>query len=71
MRTLSGQVMVSAPPGSESGKLIRLRGQGFPASDGPGDLYAEVYIEVPAQPTGQEKELLMKLNEVSGFVPSA
>ena len=71
LKTLGGQVMVGVPPGSTSGKSVRLRGQGFPASDGPGDLYATVDIEVPADPTEQEKDLLGRLREASSFVPSA
>ena len=71
LSTLSGQVVVNVPPNSASGSRVRLKGQGFPGADGAGDLYAEVGIEVPAQPTEKEKELLEKLRDVSSFVPSA
>ena len=70
LRTLSGQLVVNVPPNSTSGRTIRLKGQGYPSGNGAGDLYAEVDIEVPANPTREETELLEKLSAVSRFVPS-
>ena len=70
LRTLNGRLMVDVPPSSTSGKQIRLRGQGYPSGDGRGDLYAELQIEVPAQPTAAEQALLQQLADQSRFVPS-
>ena len=44
------------PPGSSSGRRLRLRGQGMPNPRGaPGDLYAEVRVMVPPRLTARER----------------
>jgi curved DNA-binding protein len=69
--TLDGDVSVKIPRGSSSGRRIRLRGKGFPNPKGqPGDLYAEIRIVVPEEPTPEEEELFRKLAETSDFTPS-
>jgi curved DNA-binding protein len=48
--TLEGTATVTVPPGSDSGRRLRLRGKGIPAPQGSGargDLYATVQIRVP------------------------
>jgi curved DNA-binding protein len=58
------------PPGSSSGRRLRLRGQGFPdPAAGAGDLYAVVKIMVPKKPTKKERELFEQLAKVSKFDP--
>jgi curved DNA-binding protein len=66
--TLEGARTVRIPPGSSSGRRIRLRGLGFPAAGGAkGDLYAELRILVPESLTDREKELFEALAEQSPF----
>ncbi len=68
--TLNGSARIKIPPGTSSGRRIRLRGKGFPRPKGEaGDLYAELRIVVPEEATATEKELYEKLKEVSGFDP--
>jgi curved DNA-binding protein len=68
--TLDGRARVKVPPGSSSGRKLRLRGQGFPdPAGGAGDLYAVVKILVPKKPTKKERELFERLAEVSKFDP--
>jgi curved DNA-binding protein len=67
--TLEGEVTVRIPEGSSSGRRIRLRGKGFPAREGTGDLYAEFRIVVPKTLSSEERELYRQLAEVSGFAP--
>ncbi len=69
MKTLDGSVRLKVPGGSSSGRRIRLNGKGFPGSDGPGDLYAEVEIVVPEDLSSEEREAFEKLAEVSAFSP--
>jgi DnaJ-class molecular chaperone len=47
--TLDGRATVAIPPGTDSGKRLRLRGKGLPKPGGGagGDLYATVQIRVP------------------------
>ena len=66
--TLEGERTVRIPPGSSSGRKIRLRGLGFPGSGGDrGDLYAELKIVVPKELTDREKQLFTELAEASPF----
>lgn len=73
LHTLDGTVSVSIPPGSSSGRKIRLKGKGFPGVKGsePGDLYAEIKIVVPKQLTERERELFEELAEESEFSPGS
>jgi len=68
--TLAGPVQVRIPPGSSSGRKIRLRGKGFPAhGDTHGDLYAELKIVVPEHPSEDERRLFEELAKKSHFAP--
>ena len=70
IRTLDGDVQVKIPPGSSSGRKIRLRGKGFPETNGGfGDLLAEIRILVPEEPSDSDRELYERLSETSEFQP--
>ena len=70
IRTLDGSGRVMVPPGSSSGRRIRLKGQGWPRRGGDrGDLYAEVQIDIPRSLSERERELMEKLAEASSFEP--
>ena len=66
LKTLDGPVNVKVPPGSSSGRKIRLRGKGYPGPGGRrGDLYAEIRVVVPRQLSPEQRRLFEKLAEVS------
>lgn len=68
LATLDGEVRLKVPPGTSSGRNIRLREKGYPRKDGGrGDLYATVQIAVPASLTPRERELFEELQKVSAF----
>jgi curved DNA-binding protein len=70
--TLNGTLTVKIPPGTSSGRRIRLRGKGFPSRKGDaGDLLAELRIVVPEELTDRERELWEELKEASAFDPRA
>jgi curved DNA-binding protein len=70
IRTPGGEAKVRVPPGSSTGRRLRLRGEGMPNPRGtPGDLYAEVKVMVPARLTSRERELFEALARDSNFVP--
>ena len=81
VRTLDGAVKVRVPPGSSTGRKIRLKGRGFPRrgtketspkrgqGDDAGDLYATIKVMVPDDLSGKERKLFEQLAEASSFKP--
>ena len=54
--TPGGAATVNVPPGTSSGRRLRLNGHGMPNRRGePGDLYAEAQILVPSSLTREER----------------
>lgn len=67
--TLEGDVEMTLPAGSSSGRVLRLRGQGWPRPDGTrGDELAEVRLTVPEKLTDAETDLYRQLLEVRAEV---
>jgi molecular chaperone DnaJ len=66
--TLGGSVRMTIPAGIQSGKVLRLRGKGFPSlrSSARGDQLVHIYVEVPTRLTQRQRELLEQLAEESG-----
>jgi DnaJ-class molecular chaperone len=58
--TLDGMKSLTIPPGSSSGRKLRLRGQGIPAARGgsPGDLFVVLKIMVPPSVDEQSRRLI-------------
>jgi molecular chaperone DnaJ len=63
--TLKGREEVDIPPGTQSGDVFRLRGQGMPdpRRRGLGDMLVQVNIEVPKSVTPRAEQLLRELAE--------
>lgn len=70
IRTPGAEAKVKVPPGSSTGRRLRLRGEGMPNPRGAaGDLYAEIKVMVPPKPTARERELFEQLAAESTFDP--
>ncbi|MFI7041014.1 DnaJ C-terminal domain-containing protein [Microbispora rosea] len=68
--TPGGEAKVKVPPGTSSGRRLRLRGQGMPNPRGrPGDLLAEARIMVPPTLGDEERRLYEQLARISAFNP--
>jgi molecular chaperone DnaJ len=65
--TPEGRISLKVPPGSEDGKLLRVKGRGAPKLNGggKGDLLARVRVVVPKKLTKAEREALENLQKVS------
>jgi curved DNA-binding protein len=66
--TLSGNVVLSIPPGTQPGQTFRLTGRGMPRLRHPqqhGDLYARVNVQLPRQLTNRQRELFNELARLS------
>jgi curved DNA-binding protein len=62
--TLSGNVVVTVPAGTSSGRRIRLRGRGMPklgAKGQFGDLYLRVMVTVPREISDEDRKTLEKI----------
>jgi DnaJ-class molecular chaperone len=60
-----GRVSLKIPAGSQSGRVMRLRGRGIPArgKEAPGDLLYELRVLAPTDLTADERALLQQLAE--------
>jgi molecular chaperone DnaJ len=65
---LEGKQMLSIPPGTQSGEVIRLRGQGMPnlGSGARGDQLVQIFVEVPTRLSEKQRALLEEFARVSG-----
>jgi molecular chaperone DnaJ len=65
--TLDGKVKLKIPPGTQAGKVFRLKGKGVPHlhGGGRGDQHVRVVIETPTDLNSKQKELLERFLEAS------
>jgi len=70
--TLKGKVKIKLEEGTQSGKLLRLRGKGLPSVNayGSGDIIVNVNVWTPQKLSSDEKKLLEKFKESENFKPS-
>lgn len=69
--TIHGKVKIKVPAGTQSGKILRLRGKGLPAvqSYGKGDQLIHVNVWTPKDLSPDEKEILKDLRDSENFKP--
>lgn len=69
--TLNGSVKLTIPAGTQSGKLLRLRGKGIThlRGFGSGDQLVQIIVWTPTDLSSDEKALLKKLSESRGGQP--
>jgi molecular chaperone DnaJ len=69
--TIDGRAKIKIPAGTQSGKIFRLKGKGFPAVNSyeKGDQLIHVNVWTPQNLTAEEKILLEKLNHSQNFKP--
>ena len=71
--TIEGKVKIKIEPGTQSGKIVRLRGKGLSSIngyEGKGDLLITLNIWTPKNLTKEEKTILDKLGKSENFKPS-
>lgn len=70
--TIDGKVKIKLEPGTQSGKILRLRGKGIKDINGynKGDQLIHVNIWTPQQLTKDEKEILENLKFSPNFMPN-
>jgi molecular chaperone DnaJ len=71
--TIDGRAKIKIPPGTQSGKIFRLKGKGFPSVQNgyeKGDQLIHVNVWTPQNVTAEEKALLEKMNASPNFKPN-
>jgi molecular chaperone DnaJ len=70
--TIDGRAKIKIPPGTQSGKIFRLKGKGFPNVNSyeKGDQLIHVNIWTPQQVSSEEKNMLEKMAESKNFTPN-
>jgi molecular chaperone DnaJ len=69
--TIDGRAKIKIPAGTQSGKVFRLKGKGFPAVNSyeKGDQLIQVNVWTPQHINAEEKAMLEKLSHSSNFKP--
>lgn len=67
--TLSGNINLTLPPNSQTGKRMRVKGKGLVSKTGMGDLYAVLKIVIPDESDEEAKQLWQSLSEKIAFNP--
>jgi curved DNA-binding protein len=68
--TLGGEVTLKIPPGSRSGRKLRLKGRGLPGAQA-GDEYVILEIQIPPADTDKAKSFYRRMAEELPFDPRA
>jgi molecular chaperone DnaJ len=69
--TIDGKAKIKIPAGTQSGKVFRLKGKGFPAVNSyeKGDQLIHVNVWTPQTTSNDEKTMLEKMNQSNNFKP--
>lgn len=69
--TIEGRAKIKIPPGTQSGKIFRLKGKGFPNINNSerGDQLIQVNVWTPQHVTTEERQVLEKMQDSQNFQP--
>lgn len=70
--TVSGKARIKLDPGTQPGKVLRLRNKGFPSVEGygTGDLLVHINVWIPKDITNDQKRQFEKMQQEPEFVPN-
>lgn len=70
--TINGKAKIKVEPGTQSGKMLRLKGKGLPVLQGygHGDLMVHINVWTPTKVSKEEREILEKLRNSENFKPN-
>lgn len=70
--TVDGKVKIKIDPGTQTGKVLRLRGKGLPNVNHYhiGDLLVNIAVYVPEKLSREEKEFFEKVKDSASFTPT-
>jgi molecular chaperone DnaJ len=69
--TVDNNVKINIEPGTQPGRILRLRGKGLPEVNGygRGDLLVNVNVWIPKSTTKEETKLFEKMKDSNSFIP--
>lgn len=69
--TVDGKVKIKVEPGTQPGKILRLRNKGLPSVNGygKGDLLVSINVWVPKTLSKEEQQLMKDLQKSGNFIP--
>ena len=69
--TIDGRAKIKIPAGTQSGKIFRLKGKGFPGVNSyeKGDQLIHVNVWTPQNVSAEEKAMLEKMSHSPNFKP--
>ena len=73
--TLTGEAKITITPGTQPGKVLRMRGKGLPQIDqygrnyGTGDLLINVSVYIPEKLSKDERKLIEQLQDSPNIAP--
>ena len=70
--TVGGKAKIKVEPGTQSGKMLRLKGKGLPVlqRQGHGDLFVHINVWTPKKVSKDEREILEKFRDSENFKPN-
>lgn len=70
--TVEGKAKIKLVPGTQGGKVLRLKGKGLPDVNGygRGDLLVNINVWTPKNLTKEERQMMEKLQTSENFIPS-
>ena len=70
--TLTGKAKINIPPGTQGGKILRMRNKGIPNVHGAGigDQLVQIQIYVPNKLSSEEKKKIRELGDMNNLDPS-
>jgi molecular chaperone DnaJ len=70
--TVGGKAKIKVEPGTQSGKMLRLKGKGLPVLQrhGQGDLFVHINVWTPKKVSKEEREILEKFRDSENFKPN-
>ena len=72
VQTLTGKVKIKIESGTQSGKILRLKGKGLPSIEryGTGDFLIHVNVWTPQELTKEQRQFFEKMKSDENFIPS-
>ena len=70
--TVTGKVKIKIDPGTQSGKILRLKGKGLPSIEryGSGDFLIHINVWTPQELTKEQRQFFEKMTDDDNFAPS-